>query len=243
MRLLQGWLSERAGNRVSTLLTLLLCGAFGAVLGWALWLIAADPVGPSLPQQLVQAMPDSGVDHPITAVLLNFRSYDTLLEIGVLVIAGVAGLSMARTRALEAPGLRTSDVLLHALQRWFIPLMLLLAGYLLWAGSDRPGGAFQAGAVLAATGVLMRLSGVPLAILRPGLLLRLGLVLGFAVFLLVAVLSALAGEVFLAYPPALAKGLILFIETVLTLSIAMVLLSLFVAAPVSDASEPQEGEA
>ena len=119
--------------------------------------------------------------------------------------------------------------------------MLLLAGYLLWAGSDRPGGAFQAGAVLAAIGVLMRLGGLPMDFLKPGLLLRFGLVLGFALFLLIAVLSAVAGEAFLAYPPAWAKSLILFIETVLTLSIGMVLLSLFVAAPVSEDSEPEEG--
>jgi multisubunit Na+/H+ antiporter MnhB subunit len=131
--------------------------------------------------------------------------------------------------------------LLYALQRWFVPLMLMLSGYLLWAGADRPGGAFQAGAVLAATGVLMRLGGSPMEFLRPGLLLRLGLVLGFTVFLLVAVASAIGGDAFLAYPPGMTKTLIVMIETVLTLSIAMVLLALFVSAPVNDAEDPEEG--
>lgn len=228
-------------SRLFTVVTLVICALLMLLLGQGLWQIAGHPPGVSLPDILARAMPDSGVEHPITAVLLNFRSYDTLLEIGVLVIAGIAGISIARTRSLEDPDLRTSDSLLYALQRWFIPLMLLLAGYLLWAGSDRPGGAFQAGAVLAATGVLMRLGGLPMDFLKPGLLLRIGLVLGFAVFLLIAVLSAVAGEAFLAYPPAWAKSLILFIETVLTLSIGMVLLSLFVAAPVSEDSEPEEG--
>ncbi|MFW5824077.1 MAG: MnhB domain-containing protein, partial [Marinobacter sp.] len=179
---------------------------------------------------------------PVTAVLLNFRSYDTLLEIGVLVIATIAGISMARLPSLEEPALRTRDPLVLALQRWFVPLMWLVAGYLLWAGADRPGGAFQAGAVLAATGVLMRLSGVPMGFLKPGLLLRVGLVLGFSVFLLVALASALAGGAFLAYPEGMAKPLILLIEIFLAVSIAMVLLSLFVAAPVNDACEPAEGE-
>ncbi|MFO8140470.1 MAG: MnhB domain-containing protein [Marinobacter sp.] len=219
------------------------CLAFAGGLALTVWQIAGTPAPVNLSHLLAENLDASGVDHPITAVLLNFRSYDTLLEIGVLVIAGIAGISMAKTTSLEDPDLRTSDSLLYALQRWFVPLMLVLAGYLLWAGSDRPGGAFQAGAVLAASGVMMRLGGIPMDFLRPGLLLRFGLALGFSVFLLVAVASALAGSAFLAYPEAFAKPLILIIEVVLTFSIAMVLLALFVSAPVNRTEEPEEGEA
>ncbi|PXX93719.1 sodium:proton antiporter [Marinobacter vulgaris] len=217
------------------------CLAFTGVLASSIWTISGNPAPVDLAQLLSENLDRSGVEHPVTAVLLNFRSYDTLLEIGVLVIAGIAGISMAKTASLEDPQLCTSDSLLYALQRWFVPLMLVLAGYLLWAGADRPGGAFQAGAVLAATGVLMRLGGSPMAFLRPGLLLRLGLALGFTVFLLVAVASAIGGEAFLAYPPGMTKTLIVVIESVLTLSIAMVLLALFVSAPVNDAEDPEEG--
>ncbi len=217
------------------------CLVFVAGLAFVIWEISAVATPVDLPARLAENLERSSVENPVTAVLLNFRSYDTLLEIGVLVIAGIAGISVARTSSLEDPELRTSDELLYALQRWLIPLMLLLAGYLLWAGSDRPGGAFQAGAVLAASGVLMRLGGIPMDFLRPGLMLRLGLSLGFAVFLLVAVASALHGGEFLAYPPEMAKTLIVVIETVLTLSIAMVLLALFVSAPVNNAEEPEEG--
>lgn len=219
----------------------LACVTFGVVLAGSIWAIAGSQPPVNLPRVLDEHLAHSGVDHPVTAVLLNFRSYDTLLEIGVLVIAGIAGISMAKTASLEDPDLRTSDPLLYALQRWFVPLMVLLAGYLLWAGADRPGGAFQAGAVLAATGVLMRLGGISMAFLRPGLLLRLGLVLGFSVFLAVAVASVFGGDAFLAYPPEMTKGLIVVIESVLTLSIAMVLLALFVSAPINDAQDPEEG--
>lgn len=221
---------------------LLLALMLTALLGRSVWQLSMLQSASELPRLLQENLSASGVEHPVTAVLLNFRSYDTLLEIAVLVIAAMAGISMARTRSLEDPELRTSDTLLRALLRWLVPLMLLLAGYLLWAGADRPGGAFQAGAMLAATGVLMRLTGMPLDFLRPGILLRIGLVLGFALFLLVGLASAIAGEVFLAYPPGLVKALILSIETLLTLSIGMILLALFVAAPVNNASEPEEGE-
>ncbi|MFN2330145.1 MAG: MnhB domain-containing protein [Chromatocurvus sp.] len=222
--------------------TAVMCLLFFIGLAITVWDIARAPAQTHLQQLLSDNMGSSGVEHPVTAVLLNFRSYDTLLEIGVLVIAGIVGITLSKTASLEDEGLRTTDSLVHALQRWFVPLMLMLSGYLLWAGSDRPGGAFQAGAVLAATGVMMRLGGIPMAFLRPGLMLRLGLALGFAVFLLVALASAAGGDAFLAYPPALTKPLIVMIEIVLTLSIAMVLLALFVSAPVNRAQEPEEGE-
>lgn len=228
-------------RQLLVLLTLVACAGLSAALAAAVLSAAGAALPSELAEQLAASLGRSGVEHPVTAVLLNFRSYDTLLEIGVLVIAGMAGISLASTSSLEDPALRSADSLLYALQRWFVPLMLLLAAYLLWAGADRPGGAFQAGAVLAATGVLMRLGGLPMDFIRPGMLLRLGLVLGFAVFLLVAVAGALAGEAFLAYPQAMAGGLILAIEIVLTLSIGMILLALFVAAPVTAEHEPEEG--
>lgn len=227
-------------------LTLVVVGiafpGFLVSLAWAVWTIAEAPVPVSLPALVSENLQGAGAGHPVTAVLLNFRSYDTLLEIAVLVIAGIAGISMSRTRSLEDPGLRTSDTLLYALERWFVPVMILFAGYLLWAGTDRPGGAFQAGSFLAATAVLMRLGGVPMDFLRPGVMLRLGLTVGFSVFLVVALASALDGGVFLEYPETITKPLIVMIETGLTLSIAMVLLALFVAAPIDPAEEQDEGE-
>lgn len=218
------------------------CVLFTGALGYAVAGIAGASPDVRLAELVQDRLAESGVQHPITAVLLNFRSYDTLLEIAVLVIAGIAGISMSKTATLEDPDLRTEDPLLYALQRWFVPLMLLLAGYLLWAGADRPGGAFQAGALLAGTGVLMRLGGVPIGFLKPGLALRVGLAMGFAVFLLVAVISVMDGRAFLAYPPDYSKSLILIIETVLTLSIGLILLALFVSAPVNKACDPEEGD-
>lgn len=184
----------------------------------------------------------SGVEHPVTAVLLNFRAYDTLLEIGVMVVAGVAGLALSRAAPRAHPELRSGNTLLHALARWLVPLLALLAAWLLWAGAFRPGGAFQAGAVLAAAGVLMRLTGIPTVWLAPGVMLRSGLVAGFSVFLLVAVSGALAGRAFLAYPPVLTGPLILLVETLLALSIAMILQGLYVAAPPPVRADAGEGE-
>lgn len=215
-------MKRRAAQLAAALLSLAFALATGAAL-----LLAPEPVH-ELPTQISAALPASGVDNPVTAVLLNFRSYDTLLEIAVLLIAAVAGLALQQSAATHPPLEHLEDALLPRLLQWLAPLMLLLAAYLLWAGSKLPGGAFQGGAVLAAAGVLLRVSGFGM-MTRPWLL-RAGLVLGLAVFLLVAAGTLLSGRALLEYPAALAGTLILVVEAAMTVSIGLILLSLFAAA-------------
>ncbi len=177
-----------------------------------------------LPGAVAQHLAQSGVEHPVTAVLLNFRGWDTLLEVAVLLLALLTLLTL---RGSEAPVAEVeAEPLLQGLARKALPLIILMAGYLFWAGAYRPGGAFQAGAVLAAGAVLLHLAGLLPAWAVPGRLLRLGLILGFLVFLAVA--AGLLGQgALLQYPPALAGNLILLIEAGLTLSLGLVLAGLF----------------
>lgn len=180
----------------------------------------------------------SGVAHPVTAVLLNFRGYDTLLEIAVLLLALLGVLST--TGDDPSHGLRVSgspQPVLQSVARLLAPLMVLVAGYLLWAGSHRPGGAFQAGAVLAAAGVLLYLAGLMPAWRDPGRLLRTGLAAGFLLFLSIASLLLSQGML-LQYPPQSAGALILAIEFGLTLSLALILGGLFLWLP----NENEEAE-
>jgi len=191
-------------------------------------LLALPPAVVHLPAAVATQMAQSGVAHPVTAVLLNFRGYDTLLEVAVLLIAllTLLGLSRETVPAGTPDESAGTDPLLQGLARKALPLIILAAGYLLWAGAHRPGGAFQAGAVLAAGAVLMQLAGLLPPWAGPRRLLRLGLVLGFLVFLAVA--AALLGEgALLRYPPAAAGGLILLIEAGLTLSLGLILAGLF----------------
>jgi multisubunit Na+/H+ antiporter MnhB subunit len=184
----------------------------------------------SLPALVRDAVPGSGVSHDITAVLLNFRSYDTLLEIAVLLAAAVVALALRDTPRVRTPT-HQSYLILDTFVWRITPLLVLVAAYLLWAGSTRPGGAFQAGSVLAGAAVLLRLSGVAVLSVDDRLSSRLIVVFGLSVFLLVAAGTLLAGQPLLTYPPAWAGALILMIEAALTLSIAVVLFSLFDNAP------------
>lgn len=183
---------------------------------------------PGLAALVATQLPASGVDHAVTAVLLNFRSLDTLLEVGVLVLAVLAVLALP---AGEAPAAAREP--LNPLLAWLLPRLLivtvLMAAYLYWAGAYRTGGAFQGGTVLAAGGVLLLLGGLLRQPPRHWLW-RLLLVLGLVVFMGVGALSALLGPGLLTYPPGWAGQLILFIELTLTLSIAACFVHLVGAA-------------
>lgn len=207
----------------------LLAVAFGLVLLGALLQEPSPPV--QLPQQLAENLQSSGVEHPVTAVLLSFRAYDTLLEVAVILVAVIVGLALRFNLDDQPHETQVSSPLLQGMLVWLLPLMLLVAAYLLWIGSTRSGGAFQAAAVLAALLVLMRLSG-----LRPPgkdslLLLRTGLVSGLALFLLLGSFSLMSGGAFLAWPEGWGGVFILLVETALTFSLALLLFSLFEASP------------
>jgi len=207
---------------VKRLLIVTLAALFAATLIAAFFELPAPAV--DLPAAVAANLADSGVAHPVTAVLLNFRGYDTLLEIGVLLLALIVVLAVAAREELGTPA--PADPVLQTLARIAAPLMLLAAVYLLWAGAFRPGGAFQAGAVLAAAAVLLHLSGIAPGWRAPGARLRWGLAAGFLVFLAVAT-ALLAAGALLQYPPAWAGALILLIEATLTVSLGLILAGLF----------------
>lgn len=214
---------------IRKLLAALACVAIALALALAL---IERPLPPeNLPLRVGEAIATTGVTHPVTAVLLDFRSYDTLLEVCVLLIAVVVALALREAQPDGPDRMGLENPLLRAITGCLLPLILMVAGYLLWAGSSRPGGAFQAGAVLAACGVLLRLGGAGLPWLERAWLLRAGLAMGPLVFLLVGTAALLAGAAFLAYPKPLAGALILLIELNLSLSIGLSLLSLFRLAP------------
>ncbi len=222
------------GTAVRLLLGIGVLG-IGLALGWAVVSLPPSTVG--LGDQVQAHLAQSGARNPVTAVILNFRGYDTLLETGVLLLTALgvwllqASAPPQRLRAQGVPG-----PVLAALVRLLTPLMVLVAVYILWAGGHAPGGAFQAGAILGAAGVLLLLSDTPIRFLRPGWLFRTLLVLGFAVFLTVAVGIMATDRHLLAYPPAWAGSLILLIEGTSMVSIACILVVLFAGGPVGNPS-------
>lgn len=199
-----------------------IASAFTILLGGAMLDLAPGAVDLRVP--VAAHLAQSGVSHPVTAVLLNYRGYDTLLEIAVLLLALLAILAVVGEARASHP--RTAHPVLQTLARLATPLIIVMAVYLLWAGAFRPGGAFQAGAVLAAAVVLLHLVGLLPSWSMPRLRLRLGLAAGFLVFLTVTTALLTQGAL-LKYPNEAAGALILLIESTLTLSLALILAGLF----------------
>jgi len=183
---------------------------------WAFLDAQANHAGPRLGAMVQAELANSGVANPVTAVLLNFRAYDTLLELAVLLAAllGVLALGPERT----AP--RAAGPVVTHLVAWLTPLLIVTAGYLLWVGAHAPGGAFQAGALLAAAGIVVRLSGNPHTGLPSGVWIRMLAVAGCGVFMFVGLASMSGGANLLQYPADWAGTLILLIEIFATLAIA-----------------------
>ncbi|MDF1528969.1 MAG: MnhB domain-containing protein, partial [Sedimenticola sp.] len=122
---------------------------------------------------------------------------------------------------------RSTSPVLASLCRVLVPVLILVSCYLLWVGADAPGGAFQAGSVLGAAGVLLLLSGWPIEqkyLLWP---LRFILVLGSGVFIIMAAALFFIQGGLLTYPVAQAGWLILLLESAATLSIGATLAALF----------------
>jgi len=184
------------------------------------------PEQPRLAQIALERLPESGVGNPVTAVLLNFRGYDTLLEVAVLFLAIIGIWSMARTARLW---IKYPDTpILGAFVRFVLPLMAIVAGYLLWIGADETGGAFQGGAVLGGMGILWIAAAVWLPRRGGRALLRPLLAIGLLAFLIAATWMLFARGNFFEYPPEAAKDIILMIEGAAMLSIGATLALLFV---------------
>ncbi|MDV7196387.1 hydrogen gas-evolving membrane-bound hydrogenase subunit E [Rhodococcus kroppenstedtii] len=168
-------------------------GALAVGIGVALTAVATGAMRSAAPaptgDAATGALPESVVAHPVTAVLLDFRTYDTMLEIVVLTVAALAAVSTLRDAApaLAVPVDRRP--VLTVAVAVLTPVLVVLAAWLLVAGSDRPGGAFQSGAVVTGIVLLTVLTGT--VRLPSARTTRLLLAVGSAVFLVVALATAL----------------------------------------------------
>ncbi|GIG40527.1 MnhB domain-containing protein [Cellulomonas phragmiteti] len=217
----------RSARRAGAALGLAVAAVVGVLLGRVLLTAAREGEGPGrLGEQALAA--GTVVPHPVTGVLLDLRALDTLLEIAVLAAAVLAALALQRDGTLAAVRVRPDTrPLLRAFVTLAVPLVLLLVGWLLVAGSTRPGGAFQAGALLTGAVLLLVLTGrVP----HDGRWLRPVVVGGLAAFLLVAAGTRLAAGAWLGSSPPWGAGLVLALEAALVPAIGVGLAVLFLAA-------------
>ncbi|MBL0420285.1 DUF4040 domain-containing protein [Ramlibacter sp. AW1] len=212
------------------LAALLALALFGGLAAVVLGAPAANGLHLSVQEQLSR----TGVTNPVTAVLLNFRGYDTLLETVVLLAALVGAWSVSKDAAWGGrAGVRDHahpTGVLASFARVLPPIGLVVGLHLFWAGSSAPGGAFQAGTILATVWLLVSMAGVLPAPHVTDPRLRAAVVLGPALFLGVAA-AAIPGGGLLVIPPAWAKPLVWGVEAGLTVSVAATLALLVMGPP------------
>lgn len=236
-----------AASRTTTVLGALAALAAVVALGRALLAAPSEPGTDHLgllAQRTIEA--EAVVGHPVTAVLLELRAYDTLLEVAVLAAAAVVALTLRGPSAPPAPTDAAVRPVLGAFVDLVAPAVVLAAGWLLVAGTARPGGAFQAGAMLAGLLVLLHVTGRRVR-LPGGRGLRVLVGAGLVCFVAVGALTAVTTGRWFAITGAGAGGVILALEAVLALGIGTALAVLVLtggerAAPDDDAGTTPSGE-
>jgi multisubunit Na+/H+ antiporter MnhB subunit len=207
----------------------------GVAAGLAAAVLSLPDPAPSLGESAVANLSATGVGNPVTAVLMAYRATDTLLETVVVVLALVGVWSLAPDRLWGGrPGVRHDadpNGPLAFLARLLPPVGIVVAVYLLWVGATEPGGAFQGGAILAATWLLAIMAGLTDAPASGGRALRVGVTMGPLLFLAIGAAGMWLAGAFLAYPIASAKALIVAIEVAKILSVAAALALLLLGPP------------
>ena len=198
------------------------CASLGLLLSLILIQTWDEPAG--LTDIVYANIHQSGSANPVTAVILNFRAFDTLLEIGVLLVAALSVYTLSGPAG--GTPVKTPGPIFNLYLRWMTPVFWLVTLYMVWIGGRAPGGAFQAGALLSGLGVLTLLGPSPWPMRLRHRVVRWGLTLGFGLFLFAAAWLWRYGNL-LAYPQNHAKNWILLIEVACTLSIAISLTVMF----------------
>lgn len=217
---------ERRGVAWPTALAVLLLAA-GLVMAYA----PLRETSGGLAREVAAHLEPSGVSNPVTAVLLNFRAYDTLLEVAVLLL-GVLGLLVLHGRRdlSRVPAAERADPVLSWLVRLVLPVMLVAGAHLLLVGSHAPGGAFQSAVVMGGGAILLLLAGGRSITAVRGRLLAAALLLGLSAFLVAAAVPLFTGERFLQLRGETAGRVILAVEAALAISLAVALAALFAGA-------------
>ncbi|KPJ98236.1 MAG: hypothetical protein AMJ60_08985 [Desulfobacterales bacterium SG8_35] len=223
-------------KRLSGLLwTLLLLTIFLA--GLLIWTVLNIPRPlPSLSRETAEYLAMSGVNNPVTAVLLNFRGYDTMLEVMVFLLGAMTVWSITHA-PFPARVANPSPVQATAV-RLLTPLVCLIGGYLIWQGAYQTGGAFQGGAVLSAGVVLLLISDFIWVPRMHSLPLRLGMAVGPLLFVILAIWGVITEGSLLKLSPENAWAYLLFLEAGCGISIGLTLAAFFAGGrPLGDLRE------
>ncbi|MDP2759099.1 MAG: monovalent cation/H+ antiporter subunit A [Sideroxyarcus sp.] len=173
----------------------LLAIAAGAGLGAVTYAMLTSPFDTISTFYLAHSVPGGGGSNAVNVILVDFRGFDTLGEITVLAMVGLAAHALLDQLILKAPthdgeGRRFAaerhPLFLQMLMRPLLPLALMVSAFIFLRGHNLPGGGFVAGLVTGVALILQYLaSGIVFASARlpqrMAELLALGLACAFGI--------------------------------------------------------------
>jgi multicomponent Na+:H+ antiporter subunit B len=145
----------------------LAAGAVPMLIGVAALPRPGDPAAPAhthVTARYIEAgARETGADNRVTAVLLNYRAFDTFGEV-LVIFTALAGVIAVRSPAAPGgrvddgpgPGLPISPVVAFII-RLTAPFIALFGAFVIFKGHVSPGGGFQGGVILGALLVLLSL--------------------------------------------------------------------------------------
>jgi len=181
--------------------------AAGAGLGAVSYAMLTSPFETISGFYLAQSVPGGGGSNVVNVILVDFRGFDTLGEITVLAMVGLAAHALLDQLILKAPvhdgegrawAAERHPLFLEMLMRPLLPLALMVSVYIFLRGHNLPGGGFVAGLVTGVALILQYLaSGIGFASARLPQRLPLFLAAGLAAAAGIGAASWLLGFPFL----------------------------------------------
>ena len=119
------------------------------------------------PYYITQTLHDTNVPNMVTAVLADYRGFDTMFETAVIFTAGLAVIAILRRFKQEdrcdlpEPYVISAgypDTIIRFVARQLVPFIQLFALYVVAHGHHSPGGGFQGGVILGASFILLAIS-------------------------------------------------------------------------------------
>lgn len=202
-----------------------------------------------------EAYHETEVPNMVSAILADYRNFDTMFETTVVFTAGTAiflilrlplgTLARRRSKAELPPSLPplTRDPILEMACRVLFPPIQLFGFYVLTHGHYSPGGGFQAGVILGASFILLAIGfDLRAALSRmPEALFKSFAALGVAFYIGIGILCLLLGGNFLDYgallkltdpfislsPQAIRSQGILLVECGVTMTVGAVIFAIY----------------
>ena len=185
----------------------LIAGGVGLGLTALMFAVLSRPASSIADYYIAMAKPGGGGTNIVNVILVDFRGFDTMGEVTVLAVAALAiaalleNVHLVRRRTTLGATVRDDErhpFLLAIMTRPLLPLLLLVAAFILLRGHNLPGGGFIAGLVTAVALVLQFLaSGLRWTFERLDIDYTVATALGLLIALATGAAAMLFGQPFL----------------------------------------------